>query len=297
MGASSASFTLTAQAEASAAPSPSGGGTPREPPVTTLITGTPTIGSVSTGEYRFYRAPIARLDASVTVTLTSLSGDPDLYASFLTPRPTAAEYNFSSSDMGDDRIFLSHFLPSFCEGAAGMCELRIGVSGYRNSTFTLAMTQGNETRLSLLDGLPQRGTLEEQQWQFYSFDVQGGPGLDQVRISIGAEYGDPDVFVRACPPAAAGPGRRTDCPLPFRGDPEGWSGTRAGSEEVRVSATTGTGWCGNCSYTIGVVGFTRSAYTITATTGSAASRSTVTLMQGVPTRATVAQDEYRWGAS
>jgi hypothetical protein len=80
------------------------------------------------------------------------------------------------------------------------------------------------------------------------------------------------------------------------GDPGAWSGRMRGSEVVRVSPATGTGWCVDCSYTIGVWGIGRCAYTITTTTRSAASRSTVTLMQGMTMRATVVGGEYRCAA-
>jgi hypothetical protein len=100
-----------------------------------------------------------------------------MFASFTTEHPTMSASDFTAIH-SDEHIFISHLQPSFCPRAAGMCELRISVYGYPSASFTLTVTQEGESRIRLVDGMPQRGTVEHQQWQYYSFEVQGRPGLD-----------------------------------------------------------------------------------------------------------------------
>jgi len=74
-----------------------------------MTTGYPVRGSVNTGEYNFYRVPLTAPNASITLLLTRLSGDPDLYASFTIDKPTSQASNYSAAEMGDDTIFISHY--------------------------------------------------------------------------------------------------------------------------------------------------------------------------------------------
>ena len=275
-----------------------GGGGTDDAPVTALLPNIPTRGSVSANEYSFYRVPVSSTNRSLTVRLTSLSGDPDLYASFSELRPTEHTAEFHSGELGDDALFLSHYDPRFCngtrEGDAG-CSLHLGVGGYMvNASYSLAVSFGEESKLSLISGQPQEGSLEAHAWQYYTIALGGGD-VDQIVVSLEASYGDPDVYIKACPPAPPPPpgGHAGDdaCPLPSLED-SGWSGTASGGDMVRVADSTGDGWCLQCTYTIGVVAFTRSAFTITATSGGPADHPTRLLQQGVPAHGQVGVGDY-----
>ena len=90
--------------------------------------------------------------------LTVFSGDPDLYASFTTARPTAANHSFASAGGGDEVVRISHLDPHYC--AALPCTLYIGVLGYTNATFSVLASLHDDHVLRLVDGQAQSDALE-----------------------------------------------------------------------------------------------------------------------------------------
>ena len=65
----------------------------------------------------------------------------------------------------------------------------------RASSFSLVATQRPEPVVRLVDGQPQRGSLERHRWLFYHFAV--GSASDGFTLSVAPEYGDPDLYVSA----------------------------------------------------------------------------------------------------
>ncbi|KAJ1629874.1 hypothetical protein T492DRAFT_840494 [Pavlovales sp. CCMP2436] len=147
------------------------------------------------GEIEYYRFFIDRTDMAVNVTVTAYSGDPDIYASFTQERPTVADHTFSSTAFGGDSLSISHFDERFCAAAscslhigvlakislimhpspicaATSCSLHIGVLGASESRFSVVASQREETRLVLLDGMPQHAALGGGEWQYYTFTVR-----------------------------------------------------------------------------------------------------------------------------
>ncbi len=101
--------------------------------------------------------------------------------------------------------------------------------------------QADERQVRLVSGQPQTGHLATPaQWVFYTLAVSGDE-VEELRVSVQARSGDPDVFVRACPhlppppPSAGTPARPAECPLPFKGQSDGWQSTLSGSDEVRIA--------------------------------------------------------------
>lgn len=102
-------------------------------------------------EYRHYVFPIQSNLADFKISITSLTGDQDLYVS-LTPnntKPTKENFDFKSSTTGSDIITLSWentlkiFCPglaeSYTHGASYNCKAYIGVMAYSPGIYSLVI--------------------------------------------------------------------------------------------------------------------------------------------------------------
>jgi hypothetical protein len=197
------------------------------------------------------------------VALTVFSGDPDIYASFDTSRPTAANHSFASAGSGDEVLRISHLSPHFC--AAAPCTLYIGVLGYTNASFSLLASLRDEQPLRLVDGQPQSDALEAGAWRYFEYRLANAS--EGFSVAVRPSYGDPDVFVS------------NTGAVPTQAE-HGWAGYAYGADVVRVGANTsvagmGAVFCAGCTYHIGVHCASATEYSITA-----ARLGGVTLLQG-----------------
>lgn len=195
--------------------------------------------------------------------LTVFSGDPDIYASFDTSRPTAANHSFASAGSGDEVLRISHLSPHFC--AAAPCTLYIGVLGYTNASFSLLASLRDEQPLRLVDGQPQSDALEAGAWRYFEYRLANAS--EGFYVAVRPSYGDPDVFVS------------NTGAVPTQAE-HGWAGYAYGADVVRVGANTsvagmGAVFCAGCTYHIGVHCASATEYSVTA-----ARLGGVTLLQG-----------------
>ena len=184
--------------------------------------------------------------------LTVFSGDPDLYASFDTARPTAANHSFASAGGSDEVVRISHLDPRFC--ASVPCTLYIGVLGYSNATFSVLASLRDDHVLRLVDGQAQSDALEAGGWRYFHYRLANAS--EGFYVSVQPSYGDPDVFLSNTGDA---PSRTV----------HGWAGYAYGADRVRVTANssvdgTGATFCAGCTYTIGVSSTGAAEYSITA---------------------------------
>ena len=248
--------------------------------VATLQQGVPARGVVAASQYLWYQVPVEQLNATVVLTLTPFSGDADMYASFVRHRPSKTFYNFSSTASGThkDVLRISPADAHFCHALP--CRLYVAVYGYRNSSYSLVATQREATRIHLVDGQAQGGSLEAGSWEYYTFSVTSR--LKAFTISVDPQFGDPDLYVVA------------GTQLPTRAV-SGWQSVESGGDEMTIDNTTGVGWCVDCTYTIGVYAWSASDYALTAIGVPVVSseQQGVTLQDAVPVHSRVAQGQYK----
>jgi hypothetical protein len=127
-----------------------------DPVVTALVSGLPVNGSTSSG-YVYYSATITTT-AAVTLTLTPVAGDPDMYVNTNANNlPTSNNRNWLSNGLGQETISLqsSDYLP-LCPGRTVPCTLYIGVTGFAGTAvFSILFTAGGSQLVTLIDGRPQ----------------------------------------------------------------------------------------------------------------------------------------------
>ena len=113
---------------------------------------------------------------AITIAVTMLQGDADLYVSFTHPKPTAVAHTWQAvgkpecqtvacgnTIFNGDAVSIRGDDPNYCKGA-GECTLHIGVYGARQSTFTALLTTsdaGADTPVLLLDAQPIDRTIEQ----------------------------------------------------------------------------------------------------------------------------------------
>jgi len=116
----------------------------REPlgPVQSLTLNHMVTGEVSEHHFAFYEAVLPPEVDFIKVVVVPEEGDPDLYLSFDTTRPTGANYTFVTNTVGVDEFSIGRHNHLFCGAAAasGLCNLHIGVLGYdEDTTFHIAV--------------------------------------------------------------------------------------------------------------------------------------------------------------
>ena len=137
----------------------------------------PFVGTVPEGEYLFFDFAMASLDRAIDISITSISGDADVYASFAYSQPTntiASDHPIWFSRRGGeaerDTLHIVAADPAFCMD--GECPaypsslpatLHIGVHAFgEDAEFTLLATSSAsavESAIRLSAGLPQAGSL------------------------------------------------------------------------------------------------------------------------------------------
>ena len=127
---------------------------------------------------------------AITVAVTVLQGDADLYVSVTQPKPTALAHTWravgkagcqtvdcGNTIMNGDAVSIRGDDPNYCQGA-GECTLHIGVYGSKASTFTALVTTsdaGADTPVMLLDAQPIDHTIAQAAHYAHSNAQDPGP--------------------------------------------------------------------------------------------------------------------------
>eukprot|EP00741_Cyanophora_paradoxa_P018386 tig00000204_g17752.t1 len=100
-----------------------------------LVPGRPELERLLANSYRHYRFDVPHNTSRIVIYLGALSGDPDLYASFLWEYPSVEQHHWKSDREGDDAIEVTDEDPHF-----QTAPLYIGVFGKEMSEFRLSVS-------------------------------------------------------------------------------------------------------------------------------------------------------------
>jgi hypothetical protein len=157
---------------------------------------------VSEGNYKFYNFPVHDFHEDVNIKITSYSGDPDLYLSVHSnnTKPSRESYDFASNGFGSEVMTLTweQGLRDVCpkrpdyDRDPQLCMLYLSVFGYRNSSYSIAVTTRKDIPAILVEGFPVTGQINETQYDYYYtyFGVSA-----PVSVVMEALNGDPDLFI------------------------------------------------------------------------------------------------------
>lgn len=173
----------------------------------TLQSGVPVSSSVQAKEYEYYKYSITIPHVDVVISVTPISGDPDLFIA-LKPNyhPTKfAQFQWSSSSLGADSLTIQagDIRQKGCNVASdGVCDFYIGVYGWRNASYSIVahMNEGFLNPLTLVDGQPQTGHVALNEYMYYKYFVTSDSGVNipqSLRFSLSSADadGDQDMYI------------------------------------------------------------------------------------------------------
>lgn len=233
---------------------------------TLLLENSPMTVALAADEYSFFVVHHAQADAALSIILTPISGDPDMFIDATNTRPTAeSRHSFASLSTATDMVDIYPGQPGACEQIP--CNYYIGITGFLGpTTFSLLARNHSGAALPLVDGRPQTGYVDAGGTVRYLAYLTAAQGALEVVIT--PLYGDPDVFI------SLGDGR-----LPTRAQADYASRYSWGQDLIDVNASDAAfrNHCGGddgadgsarCAVNIAVFGFRASSYVITSTSGT-----------------------------
>jgi len=143
---------------------------------------------LNVGQSAFFKYNLLSADCSLTVAVTSISGDPDLFISMTEQHPSASSYQWRSANFGNDTISITR--------PAQMGTYYISVVAWRATLFTLVASSkcgDGINYISLPDGVPLQGTLVERGVAYYRYIASNR--YSDIVFSLSRSYGDPDLYI------------------------------------------------------------------------------------------------------
>jgi len=132
--------------------------------ITQLQSGRSVVGGVSKHAYRYYKLRNDNMYGVLTFSLTTLSGDSDIYVTTQRDNeklklPTSNSYKWASSHIGSDSISVNYIddAGKYCYN----CDYIVGIYGYLNSTFSMLATDSVDSIIRLANNVPQVFTMPE----------------------------------------------------------------------------------------------------------------------------------------
>jgi hypothetical protein len=226
----------------------------------------PYMDEVGHNEYKYYLFPIYLNHEDVTITVTAMTGDPDLYVSVNpeNPKPTQLSFDFSASAFGSETLSmtweqkLAEACPSLPDeyqfGDLTYCMLYIGVYGSNSpSTYSILVNSRRQLPTHLLLGTPQTGQLNRTLYDYY----YAYTNTDEIlEISLMPNSGDSDLFINILDKRQAGP-NITSWKRPNRENAMYWSMSTVVAEHLTIEKESLKEACptGDCIALVGVYCF------------------------------------------
>jgi hypothetical protein len=204
--------------------------------IVTLMDARPIREIVSSTQYEQFRFESTMSNAILTVSLTALSGDPDLTIA-LTPNPSRQNGTWKSIAWGSDIITI----PSTVIGT-----YYISVFGFTSSSFALtAHLQSDNTSVQLSPGVPHIGFTVATEYDYYRLPVGDKANLTFLVTNLA---GSVTMVINPCTTSGFDMCRPVYPTLSNKT----WSTTSSASGQlIRISASDSHA-CEACVYIIGV---------------------------------------------
>lgn len=243
-----------------------------------LTEGQPRANSLNSMNYAYYSFYNSKDNTTLLISLTAMSGDPDLYvARNKTSRPTSEEYDWASRGWKGENLYI-HFNDTQFFGKSMRGYYIIGVKAVTNCTYTLSVTSDPDQVLSIPGGVPTYGSVRPfgaVYYEYYhpnasSFSVKMTPLQGQALLKV-AKSLDSEAFPTV-----------TD----FK-----WTSETSGVPNSIFISSTDLEFCSHCTYILGVFGQSANCSFILTV---AMSGDTVMLMNGVPLQDHVADSSWKY---
>lgn len=218
-----------------------------------LAPGVPQASEVEAGSYQYFYVNVDEpMGTTLTVSVTPISGDPDLYINtgafgIDLAWPDKTHHHYSSvTSSGQDQVIID---PADNSGHyCNKCRLKISVYGFTRSSFRITYAAGM-AMTELSDGIPQTGFVTQFNYTYYTFSADKADA--DLVFTLTPTSGDSDLFVIKQNPDD--PSER-----PSR-EHFTWSATGLSVDQITIDHTD-PNFCSGCNYLLGVFGFTRAEY-------------------------------------
>lgn len=172
--------------------------------VTMIQANTPTHGIVGQGQFDYYIVSNEDPFAVLSFSLTALAGDADLYINTYRGRhetggkatavvlPTTTSYLWRGAYYGDDSVRIDYLDANFCVD----CDYIVGVYGFRNSTYSLLVTEAVDSVVRLSMNRQQVMSIPAAQEKRY-FSIALATSLDDIMFTLTPlDTGYADMYVQ-----------------------------------------------------------------------------------------------------
>jgi len=213
-----------------------------------LQSGRPVQGFVDGDAWQYYRFECTRSDVPLVLSLSALSGDPDLFVSMTNPRPSYYDFDWTHENVGSDVLTLTG-------DDVRIGWYFIGVYGWTSSSFYLTATLGD---IVLIPGRPYEDALSSGQIRYYYFTT-AADDLQDIVVSLQFMYGNAAMYITTNDASPPGPHNYQ------------WDSTQVNNVDLRNTLTihsTDTYFCSACTYYVAVHGASESSFTVTMTNGN-----------------------------
>jgi hypothetical protein len=218
-----------------------------------LISGKPVTSLVSRKAKDYYVLPVDALN-TLRITVTPISGDPDVYISTTHKHPndTSATWKSDRNNV-EDIIIPRNDVARYC---AIPCKFYITVYGYSLSSYSILATLGDDGTTQLLNGVPQAGACRRRSQGntlYYKFSI-GNIGSVDLNIQTNIQRGAVEIYVSNRVDTVTGELIRPTYDS-ASGKMTNFIWTSAGSINpglLRI-AHSDAGFCESCSYIIAVI--------------------------------------------
>ena len=159
---------------------------------TLLLANVPMRDVVFEGGHSFFVFHNDQPGAAISIVLTPVTGDPDMFVSTTNPRPTTrSNSQWSAMRLGGDVLDI---YPGQQGACIAPCNYYIGVTAYRNNaSFVILAGNHSNAAVRLSNGVPQLGFVGQGRTKLYTAHML--PHQPYMEIAITPRVGDPDVYV------------------------------------------------------------------------------------------------------
>jgi len=121
-------------------------------------------------------------ETKLIFTLTSISGDADIYLSFTNQNPGPDSYDLKSSTREEDLIEI--------DSTKSSGPYYVSVRAFKKNAYFSIIAYRTDGHIEVQDGIPQVAHVIRQGYTYFKYDAS-----EPFTISSTAIYGDPDIYV------------------------------------------------------------------------------------------------------
>jgi len=236
-----------------------------ESTIHTLTDGFPVEETLEQEDWAYYTFEVQNENTDITIDVSALSGDPDLYVS-TNGLPDLDSYTWKNRNFGSDALYISHSDP----GACGACSYTIGIFAFSACAFTI--TAGAEGVTQLVSGTPQVASAYANQMRLFRVTVESSN--QELTFTLTDITGNADLYVR-------------EGETPSLDEYDYVSASYYSGESIVIDSVHD---CGTtlCDYYVGVYGYQESEFTILASS----EHTHTTLLDSVPLQMSAMGGEF-----